>query len=165
MQRDGPWCARVYPRVCGGAVNVWLGSTAWLGLSPRVRGSRRPYHEGRRRQGSIPACAGEPLRVLRAEQILRVYPRVCGGAFLRLPQRLDHPGLSPRVRGSRELVNRWVEKIGSIPACAGEPRTMSPSRARGRVYPRVCGGAGSRSVNTYAVEGLSPRVRGSPRHG
>ena len=30
-------------------------------------------------------------------------------------------GLSPRVRGNRERVERGVVFVGSIPACAGEP--------------------------------------------
>ena len=49
-----------YPRVCGGA-QLWRSSRrVWRGLSPRVRGSRKTGAGRGRRQGIIPACAGEP---------------------------------------------------------------------------------------------------------
>ena len=55
-------CLRVYPRVCGGAVNRRDSKDVAEGLSPRVRGSRLPHQEPRPVRGSIPACAGEPCR-------------------------------------------------------------------------------------------------------
>ena len=49
-------------------------------------------------------------------------------------------GLSPRVRGNlREFQVQEIAK-GSIPACAGEPRSPEPDIYRVWVYPRVCGG-------------------------
>ena len=50
-----------------------------------------------------------------------VYPRVCGGTY-RNP--VDSPytyGLSPRVRGNPAARNCHWQRVGSIPACAGEP--------------------------------------------
>ena len=71
-----------------------------MGLSPRVRGSRRDVLNLLQTDGSIPACAGEPQD--RGDDAIddRVYPRVCGGA-----DQVEHwldtcTGLSPRVRGS-----------------------------------------------------------------
>ena len=51
----------VYPRVCGGT--IWrLKSDGWYqGLSPRVRGNPHEAHAAKRKDGSIPACAGEPI--------------------------------------------------------------------------------------------------------
>ena len=72
-------------------------------------------------------------------------------------------GLSPRVRGSLTVPGLAAGLRGSIPACAGEPRREADCRRRGRVYPRVCGGAGTDAGKTYDQAGLSPRVRGS-RH-
>ena len=52
----------VYPRVCGGTSASLYSRVGARGLSPRVRGNHnaslchQPHH------GSIPACAGEPLR-------------------------------------------------------------------------------------------------------
>ena len=51
---------------------------------------------------------------------------------------------------------------GSIPACAGEPLSTTPSVAMTAVYPRVCGGTPVLGRRLDAVDGLSPRVRGNP---
>ena len=51
----------VYPRVCGGTNVEVLAENQNKGLSPRVRGNRYPRWRHRDRNGSIPACAGEPL--------------------------------------------------------------------------------------------------------
>ena len=51
---------RVYPRVCGGTPAAPAGAASDRGLSPRVRGNLRYRRPLRIRQGSIPACAGEP---------------------------------------------------------------------------------------------------------
>ena len=52
----------VYPRVCGGTDDIgWL-SLVDKGLSPRVRGNPREAEPAGAQVGSIPACAGEPLR-------------------------------------------------------------------------------------------------------
>ena len=51
------------------------------------------------------------------------------------------PGLSPRVRGSHLAGSVTEPKIGSIPACAGEPILTVPENQYDKVYPRVCGGA------------------------
>ena len=127
----------VYPRVCGGTVAVASISGTVTGLSPRVRGN--PANGGLGEiQGSIPACAGEPLgshphpawkevyprvcggtvKVVRGAS---VYPRVCGGTGM-LPRGQERPlGLSPRVRGNRGRLRRAWPSMRSIPACAGEP--------------------------------------------
>ena len=156
---------RAYPRVCGGA---WTRlALAWClpGLSPRVRGSRSACECDNLVGGSIPACAGEPFECLRLVVDIGVYPRVCGGADLALGADDVGLGLSPRVRGSRQLKCRIGAGLGSIPACAGEPATARAPRPSCRVYPRVCGGARARAGGRRAVQGLSPRVRGSPRCG
>ena len=54
--------ARVYPRVCGGTCNGLMSSPACTGLSPRVRGNHEAVGGLFGCQGSIPACAGEPIR-------------------------------------------------------------------------------------------------------
>ena len=89
---------------------------------------------------SIPACAGEPRLPAGRRRYRPVYPRVCGGTR-RDDIGLPHlRGLSPRVRGNPTgrwtLTTRW----GSIPACAGEPLSISGYSFSGAVYPRVCGG-------------------------
>ena len=49
-------------------------------------------------------------------------------------------GLSPRVRGNPNGELVVVERVRSIPACAGEPILSHPSGWCWTVYPRVCGG-------------------------
>ena len=71
------------------------------GLSPRVRGNRYGAAIWPGAEGSIPACAGEPVTYLPYASSLRVYPRVCGGTPGDGPQRRSGVGLSPRVRGNR----------------------------------------------------------------
>ena len=147
------------------------------GLSPRVRGNHAFPALSTIGQGSIPACAGEPWCGRSSMTGWMVYPRVCGGTWgCVVIQRLAN-GLSPRVRGNRQYKLCHVLLLGSIPACAGEPRNMTPSPPPPRsVYPRVCGGtslttpcdrhpsgacAGERAGKNVTANGLSPRVRGN----
>ena len=53
---------RVYPRVCGGTSWMWRWRSEHRGLSPRVRGNRHNHSGLGICAGSIPACAGEPIR-------------------------------------------------------------------------------------------------------
>ena len=172
---------RVYPRVCGGT--SWAGlpdlmdrglsprvrgnfklsnlASSVTGLSPRVRGNRPANSINLGRLRSIPACAGEPVLGGVISRPARVYPRVCGGtAASRLrPSRIG--GLSPRVRGNHIIRVLVYGEVGSIPACAGEPRSAGGISARAKVYPRVCGGTNATEGSTWCVWGLSPRVRGN----
>ena len=111
------------------------------GLSPRVRGNRRPSWAGQAVEGSIPACAGQPVRYVEISFAITVYPRVCGATPSRRSGPGQRPGLSPRVRGNRLRRGERLRHGGSIPACAGQPRT-----------PPIIAES----------EGLSPRVRGNP---
>ena len=70
-------------------------------------------------------------------------------------------GLSPRVRGNLLPGGENRQKVGSIPACAGEPQVVYSCWAGREVYPRVCGGTASVSPAAVLVGGLSPRVRGN----
>ena len=134
-----PW---VYPRVCGGTYTP-----------PRRVGVQA---------GSIPACAGEPNGQVGHNERPRVYPRVCGGTPCPVPLHLRLAGLSPRVRGNQVVIDSEPMHIGSIPACAGEPRLQPSCLGERRVYPRVCGGTGPYTTRIKTSDGLSPRVRGNP---
>ena len=138
------WCStpRVYPRVCGGTFEGKPVATCKAGLSPRVRGEPQAR------------CVGISRH--------RVYPRVCGGTpWVGICQTL-RAGLSPRVRGNPKHPEHCGREIGSIPACAGEPRIPRCWFCRWRVYPRVCGGTVRPPCPPRQGEGLSPRVRGNP---
>ncbi len=112
---------------------------------------------------SIPACAGEPRLGRRPRPHKRVYPRVCGGTGGRSPVVACRMGLSPRVRENRGLVWCGRCRLGSIPACAGEPGHQVAGIRSDEVYPRVCGGTAHWHTQKYTLLGLSPRVRGNPR--
>ena len=91
---------------------------------------------------------------------------MCGGTHVRDGLGVKPKGLSPRVRGNRRDGHDQGGAIGSIPACAGEPRASRRRRSSAGVYPRVCGGTFHLFTPTAGLTGLSPRVRGNhrPRH-
>src|SRR6266568_4399002 len=72
-------------------------------------------------------------------------------------------GRSPRARGSHAGQRALHIPDGSIPACAGEPRTKPPPPSLRRVDPRVRGGAIARIRALAFARGRSPRARGSLR--
>ena len=91
----------VYPRVCGGTVNNRTAKFPNWGLSPRLRGNRRPNDPQMSSPGSIPASAGEPDGSHRSPLCPKVYPRVCGGTQTQESPVSPQAGLSPRLRGNR----------------------------------------------------------------
>ena len=137
----GGWAlSTVYPRVCGGTIVAPRMIGTGSGLSPRVRGNPplpdyQPFHVG-----SIPACAGEPNELVSVSPSSSVYPRVCGGTSANLNNVIIVIGLSPRVRGNHLLYGVIRVEARSIPACAGEPVTVTSATISPPVYPRVCGG-------------------------
>ena len=98
----------VYPRVCGGSVQMTHPPAFPLGLSPRVRGKLKAQAVVIPEVGSIPACAGEARRAGVSATTQTVYPRVCGGSFAINQLITQDGGLSPRVRGKhRRRHPRW----------------------------------------------------------
>ena len=94
----------VYPRVCGGTIQLHDAESGTWGLSPRVRGNLLKSQSHRGFLRSIPACAGEPVTKSGFLLFQKVYPRVCGGTR-RAPFAPRHGyGLSPRVRGNLVMV-------------------------------------------------------------
>ncbi len=76
-----PRYPRDYPRVCGGTGYQDAVRNAAKGLSPRVRGNRGFHPLKLNDDGTIPACAGEPIKLRNFLPPVRDYPRVCGGTF------------------------------------------------------------------------------------
>ena len=94
---------------------------------------------------------------------------MCGGTSLTPNTLPSRAGLSPRVRGNPKSCRRTGDENGSIPACAGEPRRLSPPPTPTGVYPRVCGGpppvSGSPASTTRSIPacaGEPGRVAGPP---
>ena len=74
-------------------------------------------------------------------------------------------GLSPRVRGNPQPDGDDYTRVGSIPACAGEPNVVGRLDGDIGVYPRVCGGTFAQMRTAWFLLGLSPRVRGNRNQG
>ena len=153
----------VYPRVCGGTPSSRVDDVLGAGLSPRVRGNLDRDLTTAARTGSIPACAGEPSRVILTVSLVPVYPRVCGGTPWGDLEDEGVAGLSPRVRGNPRRFVIPMAGSRSIPACAGEPASSRIAVVHDEVYPRVCGGTRYKIGMPLRDEGLSPRVRGNRR--
>ena len=151
----------VHPRVCGGAMLPYWPSIAMLGPSPRVRGSPSVVVVNAIAKRSIPACAGEPSGKYIYRVTVTVHPRVCGGAAGNPIAGPGWGGPSPRVRGSHRQQRHDRAAVGSIPACAGEPKPGRRGLRCAQVHPRVCGGARIRPRRKVILPGPSPRVRGS----
>ena len=150
--------------MCGGTNTGKERLETLNGLSPRVRGNPAAAFSAMRRFGSIPACAGEPVLPPSALHSVQVYPRVCGGTVAAAAVGVLMAGLSPRVRGNLSGSGSPISRAGSIPACAGEPRSSTSNCSTVRVYPRVCGGTSFASTVKAIRVGLSPRVRGNQRN-
>ena len=133
-----------------------------MGLSPRVRGNRLHAARNVQLRGSIPARAGEPKGFAPPPLHLAVYPRACGGTPRRNASASVPTGLSPRVRGNHVKQERTNRPLGSIPARAGEPARKASLLTAIAVYPRACGGTSADHTSHSKVQGLSPRVRGTP---
>ena len=148
--------------MCGGTTAGAARRGSPTGLSPRVRGNHVPVRRPVQIDRSIPACAGEPVKIWFTPSIAWVYPRVCGGTCVSHWRFLASAGLSPRVRGNHRQSGRQRKRTRSIPACAGEPYDGQSYPVYLPVYPRVCGGTVRGPAIAAVVTGLSPRVRGNP---
>ena len=89
---------------------------------------------------SIPAWAGETLRLLHGASSEEVYPRVGGGNATSEDSYDRNIGLSPRGRGKQGSDVLRAVPLRSIPAWAGETRALPAFAPSARVYPRVGGG-------------------------
>ena len=118
------------------------------GLSPRVRGNLLEENKPENPNGSIPACAGEPLSAIPARRNEGVYPRVCGGTLVYRPGPVPTEGLSPRVRGNLDF--NWATASSFVSGLSPRVRGNRPSEPvvssvnLNGVYPRVCGGTFSK---------------------
>ena len=130
-----------------------------------MRGNRRLDRFEGRRDGSIPARAGEPFHRRAPGETRLVYPRACGGTLHHDRATTGQCGLSPRVRGNQAQRISPVVDRGSIPARAGEPRRTLACQLATEVYPRACGGTRHGCPATCSPWGLSPRVRGNREFG
>ena len=86
---------------------------------------------------------------------------MCGATRWRNLRQRVVSGLSPRVRGNLLKFGFVSGRHRSIPACAGQPKTLKGWRYQLAVYPRVCGATLITEFQEAWMRGLSPRVRGN----
>ena len=180
--RLGNRCLRFIPARAG---NAKSGSTTACARSvhPRARGERDPQTgQSSGIAGSSPRARGTPYRLELLQPLIRFIPARAGNAApepLAHVQQTVHPrargergietlrelfdrGSSPRARGTRQLVHRFLDLLGFIPARAGNACMTHASMIGRAVHPRA---RGERPV--YADPdgnefGSSPRARGTP---
>ena len=109
----------VHPRVCGEHPRRHSEAAAYVGSSPRMRGTRFAGIMKFRIHRFIPAYAGNTIRI-------RKIPRREGGS-------------SPRMRGTRYPSPDWANQVRFIPAYAGNTPLPMNARKQAAVHPRVCG--------------------------
>ena len=132
---------RDHPRVCG-EHQLKTDKTATIeGSSPRVRGTRIGRRTRTRREGIIPACAGNTAASWFAHDLLGDHPRVCGEHVPGTTGKVMMWGSSPRVRGT--LI---------------EPEYLASLDVD---HPRVCGEHAPGLELHVPTLGSSPRVRGT----
>ena len=131
------------------------------GSIPARAGNRRKEVVYRWPVWSIPARAGEPHADRLDLPRTAVYPRPCGGTVMLWHEKKKEWGLSPPVRGNPEREFWRYMGRGSIPARAGEPSLGACVCQLVGVYPRPCGGTLSELPTTSSGYGLSPPVRGN----
>ena len=129
----------VHPRVCGEHGFSRECYDGQYGSSPRVRGTPLAGSLVGMSSRFIPACAGNTDLRPDVFYEMAVHPRVCGEHLLVVDQRVDRPGSSPRVRGTRLGEVLMPLPVRFIPACAGNTPTDSPRPRAMPVHPRVCG--------------------------
>jgi hypothetical protein len=156
--------------------------SAFVGSSPRARGTRRVRanvrmslaghprvrgeHERQRIDNHrclrvIPACAGNTFSPGRASWQAPGHPRVRGEHSLVGPFTFSLTGSSPRARGTRGHPGPGSEDLRVIPACAGNTTKSSNRPPVPSGHPRVRGEHCSAARRTRSVCGSSPRARGT----
>ena len=108
-----------HPRVCGAHCQPFYDSHICPGSSPRMRGSLEKDILNDMKFGIIPAYAGLTFALTMRVYSTWDHPRVCGAHYYSRNGKVNFPGSSPRMRGSRMLRTNSTMITGIIPAYAG----------------------------------------------
>ena len=111
--------APVYPRACGEHLNRFPLAFVLIGLSPRMRGTRKDFMRVLAIVRFIPAHAGNTRPSRRQATQPTVYPRACGEHRAKRQTEPVRRGLSPRMRGTPFVVVQFRDFQRFIPAHAG----------------------------------------------
>ena len=152
---------RDHPRACGAHTEVSDMKKQYEGSSPRMRGSLRLVSSYRSPSGIIPAHAGLTTVASFFSGPAKDHPRACGAHFTRAILVDSMVGSSPRMRGSRKLMEIPLIDHGIIPAHAGLTVTSLRRTPGTGDHPRACGAHDLMSDESIVFMGSSPRMRGS----
>ena len=131
------------------------------GLSPLARGNLAVAHAPGIDVGPIPACAGQPKAHIPCACRKTAYPRLRGATFDRSSSFAANEGLSPLARGNQLQRQRAVQRVGPIPACAGQPAPLGAGPEGDGAYPRLRGATRFSAGCGAGCWGLSPLARGN----
>ena len=153
---------RDHPRVCGEHHFRPPSHALQWGSSPRMRGTLQCRPKRHQPTGIIPAYAGNTGISNLLRENCRDHPRVCGEHWPNTTPYLLDKGSSPRMRGTQPSPNRSHDRMGIIPAYAGNTRLPCSHIGWFRDHPRVCGEHWLCLLGVEGKRGSSPRMRGTP---
>ena len=113
------------------------------------------------RTGIIPAHAGNTPRRSAPPVSCGDHPRACGEHGLWRRHMWAPRGSSPRMRGTRGVIDAAHFITGIIPAHAGNTWQADTCGQLGRDHPRACGEHYDGRKSFYGKAGSSPRMRGT----
>ena len=157
-----PRRSSVHPHACGEHYWTRHGRLDRPGSSPRMWGTRGVSDGTIDAIRFIPTHVGNtPCRNGRTRTAW-VHPHACGEHVPSSFARLRHSGSSPRMWGTRAVVNYYLGSSRFIPTHVGNTPPL-PSPASGTpVHPHACGEHNSGGMLLDALRGSSPRMWGTP---
>ena len=157
-----PWSGSDHPRVRGEHTMGRTETAAYIGSSPRPRGTLSLPATLSHHDRIIPASAGNTSMVQRYAHLRPDHPRVRGEhTSIRLTGLLQ-AGSSPRPRGTRQN-HRHDQTAGRIiPASAGNTSCDLSLADAAADHPRVRGEHVTSGDESRSMSGSSPRPRGTP---
>jgi len=134
---------------------------AYIGSSPRARGTPQEWHAADEALRFIPAGAGNTSRAAISATTGPVHPRGRGEYNRSAAYLINPDGSSPRARGTRQHAQH--RHVGSrfIPAGAGNTASKTAASKPSSVHPR---GRGEHFMTQFIITsccGSSPRARGT----
>ena len=127
-----------------------------------MRGTLRRMERDAHRRGIIPAYAGNTGWLGSWDTFQGDHPRVCGEHHTLPFSPSCHSGSSPRMRGTPRIGVESAASPGIIPAYAGNTGVIDLTGQRFEDHPRVCGEHSHELEHVVALQGSSPRMRGTP---
>ena len=154
---------RDHPRMRGEHVRSSGPPLSFAGSSPHARGTPRCRRHDTKHVGIIPACAGNTAHSSCGFPCAWDHPRMRGEHPATLFHTFLIPGSSPHARGTPSGADADGERIGIIPACAGNTEDACVAIGQSGDHPRMRGEHRRRMRRHWAIWGSSPHARGTQR--